>query len=170
MWLIVVKLDMALVIKSLLASECVARIFLCAVALTMKSMYFLYGWQPEILVRFALWLKPNTMHNHPDLSSFQIMQSAQLNPSKENIGSSSFLDIHQNGSTDNDFFLNSRTTTTNMNERENYLDISNNSYDGILEDIALSDHIVSVCSFPNSLDFFGNYCLATFIMFTTITR
>ena len=67
---------MALVIKALLASECVAKIYICIIVMPIKSMFFLYGWQPKELIRLALWLRQNDL---PYEAEFEHLKVHQLN-------------------------------------------------------------------------------------------
>ena len=65
-----------MVIKALLASECVAKIYICIIVMPIKSMFFLYGWQPKALIRLALWLRQNDL---PYEAALEHLNDHQLN-------------------------------------------------------------------------------------------
>ena len=156
---------MALVIKALLASECVAKIYICIIVMPIKSMYFLYGWQPKALIRLALWLRHNDL---PYAAELEHLKANQLNDllstNTYNTSLASYTPVYDRS--DGITILNSIEII-----KQNY--DNNNSSRIYLEEIGknrLSYEIMAVCSLPNSLDFLGNYSLATFSMVTTIIR
>ena len=156
---------MALVIKALLASECVAKIYICIIVMPIKSMYFLYGWQPKALIRLALWLRQNDL---PYAAELEHLKANQLNDllstNTYNTSLASYTPVYDRS--DGITILNSIEII-----KQNY--DNNNSSRIYLEEIGknrLSYEIMAVCSLPNSLDFLGNYSLATFSMVTTIIR
>ena len=161
---------MALVIKALLASECAAKIYICIIVMPIKSIYFLYGWQPETLIRFALWVRQlgltyNALFGNPDINQKNI-------PILTNYSRTSFLR--------NDSFYIEFNKTWKMNTAYvtsgHYDNSSKNARMLELRMLELENEnrftyeITTVCSFPNSLDFLGNYSLAAFSMVTTIIR
>ena len=156
---------MALVIKALLTSECVAKIYICIIVMPIKSMYFLYGWQPKALIRLALWLRQNDL---PYAAELEHLKANQLNDllstNTYNTSLASYTPVYDRS--DGITILNSIEII-----KQNY--DNNNSSRIYLEEIGknrLSYEIMAVCSLPNSLDFLGNYSLATFSMVTTIIR
>ena len=156
---------MALVIKALLASECVAKIYICIIVMPIKSMFFLYGWQPKALIRLALWLRQNDL---PNEAALEHLNSHQLNnlvsTNTYNTSFASYTSLYNRS--DKIMIFNSIGI---MKQNDD-----NNNSSGIdLEEVSknrLSYEVMAVCSLPNSLDFLGNYSLATFSMVTTIIR
>ena len=156
---------MALVIKALLASECVAKIYICIIVMPIKSMYFLYGWQPKALIRLALWLRQNDL---PYAAELEHLKANQLNDllstNTYNTSLASYAPVYDRS--DGITILNSIEII-----KQNY--DNDNSSRIFLEEVSknrLSYEVMAVCSLPNSLDFLGNYSLATFSMVTTIIR
>ena len=156
---------MALVIKALLASECVAKIYICIIVMPIKSMYFLYGWQPKALIRLALWLRQNDL---PYEDGPEYLKAHQLNNllSTNTYNTSFASNTSVYNRSDELMAFNSIEI---MKQNDDY----NNSSSIYLEEISknrVSYEVMAVCSLPNSLDFLGNYSLATFSMVTTIIR
>ena len=161
---------MALVIKALLASECAAKIYICIIVMPIKSIYFLYGWQPETLIRFALWVRQLGITYNAEFGNSEVNQ--KNSPILTNYSRTSFFR--------NDSFYIEYNKTWKLNTVEvtsGYYDNSSNNA-RMLELRMLEEEneyrfiyeITAVCAFPNSLDFLGNYSLAAFSMITTIIR
>ena len=140
---------MAMVIKALLASECAAKIYLCAVVFPIKSMYFLYGWQPESLIRLALWLRQISLPTDSNPGEFN--PNMTENYLQTTLDTSSTEMISENNQNNNHSESNLKMTSVQSENRLQY-------------------EIAAVCALPNSLDFFGNYSSAAFTMLTTIIR
>ena len=156
---------MALVIKALLASECAAKIYICIIVMPIKSMYFLYGWQPKALIQLALWLRPNDLPYEAELEHLKVHHlSYLLSPDTYNTSFASYNSVFNRS--DKTMILNSIEI---MKQNDDY----NNSSRIYFEEVSkhrISYEVMAVCSLPNSLDFLGNYSLATFSMVTTIIR
>ena len=169
-WLIIAKLDMALVIKALLASECAAKIYICIIVMPIKLIYFLYGWQPESLIRFALWVRQLLLAYNAEFGHLEINQ--KNSPILTNYSLTNLLR--------NDSFYIEYNKTWKLNTAEETSGhYENSSKNARMLELRMSEEdnenkftydITAVCAFPNSLDFLGNYTLATFSMITTIIR
>lgn len=156
---------MALVIKALLASECVAKIYICIIVMPIKSMYFLYGWQPKALIRLALWLRPNDLPYEAEIDPLKAHHlNNLLSTDAYNTSFASYNSV---------FNIPDKTMILNSIEIMEQNDEYNNSTKIHFEEVSknrVSYEVMAVCSLPNGLDFLGNYSLATFSMVTTIIR
>ena len=165
-WLLVVKLDMALVIKALLASECVAKIYICMIVMPIKLIFFLYGWQPEVFIHLALWLHENHLLHDNQLETLKIEQNIHSLVTNSNNTPLS-RGVHFYNQMNSNLSLSLIDTFGQKEDDEN----KSGNHSAVAEGVnKFSYEVMAVCSLANSLDFFGNYSLATFNMLTTIIR
>ena len=135
---------MAYVIKCLLTSECIVRTYMCIIVQPIKSMYFLYAWQPETLIRLALWVSVNTVVTDRELYQSHSLKAPDVNTTLRHIYGS----------------LNE--TETEMRQRL----LESNVWSS--ETVEKQIHLI--CTFTNGLQDFGIGCWSAFEMSTSILR
>ena len=132
---------------------------------TLKSVYFLYGWQPEILIRYALWLGTSTAVT-PRILSRHLELQRNVSNAQANVEGYGFRYKFVNSSMYSG--CNSNVTVIGMNESTIVSRMDN--AEATAGSSLLAEEIQLVCIFTNSLQFFGLFCLATFEMSTSIIR
>ena len=151
---------MAPVIKCLLTAECVARTYELIKVQPIKEMYFLYGWQPETLIRFVLWFSTRTVGTQREIYRSRYIKAPDFNIFLEHVETSQLQHTFLNSNEQNNYTLNE--TESEMG-RSLFQSNGGSAYPVVAQ-------IHLVCQFTASLQFYGMACFLAFEVTTTIIR